>query len=129
MSDDIERRFQAITHKLWGDEMGEEIYQWIVTSRPPAFHAKLREVMVPIWEMDRVDLRTKILCSIAMFTATHKQEVEFFMKMAAHHEIPREEVEEILLLAGLEFGFPAAEMAIDILTRVYSEHEARSTAG
>ena len=125
MSDDLERRFRAITHKLWGEEGGEEIYQWIVTSRPPAFHAKLREVMVPIWEMDRVDLRTRILCSIAMFTATHKQEVEFFMKMAAHHGIPREEVEEILLLAGLEFGFPAAEMAIEILTRVYSEHEAR----
>ena len=125
MSDDLERRFEAICHKLWGSEQGGEIYDWIVTSRPPSFHAKLREVMVPIWEMDRVDLRTKIMCSIAMFTAQHKQEVEFFMKMAAHHRIPREEVEEILLLAGLECGFPAAEMAIDILVRVYAEHEAR----
>ena len=129
MSNDIERRFEAICHKLWGDEQGGEIYAWIVNSRPASFHARLREVMVPIWEMDRVELRTKILCSIAMFTARHMQEVEFFMKMAAHHGIPREEVEEILLLAGLEFGFPAAEMAIDILTRVYSEHEARFGAG
>ncbi len=129
MSGDLERRFQAICLKLWGDEQGGEIYDWIVSSRPPSFHASLRQVMVPIWEMDRVDLRTRILCSIAMFTAQHRQEVEFFMKMAAHHRIPREEVEEILLLAGLEFGFPAAEMAIDILTRVYAEHQARSGAG
>lgn len=125
MSNDLERRFQAICLKLWGDEQGGEIYEWIVSTRPPSFHARLREVMVPIWEMNRVHLRTKVLCSIAMFTAAHKQEVEFFMKMAAYHGIPREEVEEILLLAGLEFGFPAAEMAIDILTRVYAEHESR----
>lgn len=125
MSNDLETRFRAICLKLWGDEQGEEIYQWIRTSRPPFFHSKVREVMVPIWEMDGVELRTKILCSIAMFTAQHKQEVEFFMKMAAHHRIPQEEVEEILLLAGLECGFPAAEMAVDILARVYSEHEAR----
>ena len=125
MSNDLESRFRAICLKLWGDEQGEEIYEWIRTSRPPLFHSKVREVMVPIWEMNGVDLRTKILCSIAMFTAQHKQEVEFFMKMAAHHKIPREEVEEILLLVGLECGFPAAEMAVDILTRVYAEHEAR----
>ena len=125
MSNDLESRFRAICLKLWGDEQGEEIYQWIRTSRPAFFHSKVREVMAPIWEMDGVELRTKILCSIAMFTAQHKQEVEFFMKMAAHHRIPQEEVEEILLLAGLECGFPAAEMAVDILARVYSEHEAR----
>lgn len=129
MSNDLESRFRAICLKLWGSEEGSEIYDWIVTSRPASFHEKLREVMVPIWEMDRVDLRTKILCSIAMFTAQNKQEVEFFMKMAAHHRIPREDVEEILLLVGLESGFPNAEMAIDILTRVYSEHEARFGAG
>ena len=45
---------------------------------------------------------------------------EFFFKMAHVHKIPKEEVEEILLLTGLEAGFPNAEMAIEILERVYS---------
>ena len=46
-------------------------------------------------------------------------------KAAAHHRIPREHVEEIILMAGLEGGFPSAEMAITILMRVYEEHEAK----
>jgi len=119
---DLEKRFNAICRRLWGEDQGQEIYQWISDSRPPSFHEKLMGVMVPIWEMDRVDLRTKILCCIAAFTALHRREVEFFFKMAAHHGIPQEDVEEILLLTGLEAGFPTAEMAIEILTQVYSDY-------
>ena len=125
MSSDLEKRFRAITHKLWGAEEGEQIYQWILKSRPPSFHAKLIQVMVPVWELDKVDLKTKILCAIALFTGRHMREVEFFFKMAAHHKIPREHCEEILMLAGLEAGFPAAEMAIEILKKVYDEHAAK----
>jgi alkylhydroperoxidase/carboxymuconolactone decarboxylase family protein YurZ len=122
---DLARRFRAITHKLWGKEEGEQIHQWIVKTRPPSFHAKLIQVMVPVWELDKVDLKTKILCAIALFTGRHMREVEFFFKMAAHHKIPREHCEEILILAGLEAGFPAAEMAIEILKKVYDEHAAK----
>jgi len=117
---DLEARFKAVCLKLWGEQEGEAVYQWIRNERPPHFHRKLTEVMVPIWEMDRVELRTKILCCIAVFTAQHRHEVEFFMKMAAHHRIPQEEVEEILLLTGLEAGFPAAEMAIQYLRKAYA---------
>jgi alkylhydroperoxidase/carboxymuconolactone decarboxylase family protein YurZ len=120
---DLEQRFRTVCLRLWGEEQGEEVYAWIRDNRPPYFHAKLVEVMLPIWELNRVDLRTKILCCIAVFTAQHKQEVEFFIKMAKYHKIPREEVEEILLLTGLEAGFPTAEMAIQHLQRVYSADE------
>lgn len=118
---DLDARFRAICLRLWGTEQGEQVHRWIVDTRPPAFHRKLVEVMVPIWEMNRVDLRTKILCCIAVFTAQHKHEVEFFAKMAAFHGIPREDVEEILLLTGLEAGFPAAEMAIGYVSKAYAE--------
>ena len=130
---DLEQRFRTVCLRLWGEEQGEEVYAWIRDNRPPYFHAKLVEVMLPIWELNRVDLRTKILCCIAVFNtqvvilqidiAQHKQEVEFFIKMAKYHKIPREEVEEILLLTGLEAGFPTAEMAIQHLQRVYSADE------
>jgi hypothetical protein len=39
--------------------------------------------------------------------------------MAYAHKIPKSEVEEILLLVGLEFGFPNAEMTIGVLQEVY----------
>jgi len=124
----MEKRFQAITHKLWGKEDGEEVYQWIKATRPPAFHKKIVDVMVPIWELNKVELKTKILCGISLFAGTHKPEVEFFFKMAAHHGIPRSHVEEVLMLTGLEAGFPTAEMAIEILVKVYDEHAAKKRA-
>ncbi len=117
--DDIEIRFRAICLKLWGDQLGEDTFQWIKRSRPPYFHSLAMQVMTPIWEANRLDLRTKILCCIAVFTALHRTEVEFFMKMAVHHGIPQVEVEEVLLLTGLEAGFPTAEMAIQHMTNAY----------
>lgn len=119
MSDKMEERFHAICLRLWGAEEGEATYRWITETRPPFFHSLARQVMVPIWEMDRVDLRTKILCCIAVFTAQHRQEVEFFIKMAKSHGIPQGDVEEILLLTGLEAGMPSAEMAVQFLSKVY----------
>ena len=124
--EDLEARFKAIVLRLWGDEEGEEIYRWIIDSRPPYFHGMIVQVMVPMWEMNKVDLKTKILAMCACFTARHMQEVEFMFKAAAHHGIPREQVEEIVLLAGLEGGFPSAEMAIMLLTKVYEEHAAKN---
>lgn len=126
MSDTMEERFHAICLRLWGEKEGEATYQWITETRPPYFHSLARQVMVPIWEMNRVDLRTKILCCIAVFTAQHRQEVEFFIKMAASHGIPQEDVEEILLLTGLEAGMPSAEMAVQFLRKVY---DAQAAAG
>ena len=56
-------------------------------------------------EMDKVDMRTKILCRVAAFTALGRGEVEFFFKMAHVHKIPKEEVEVNPLLTGLESAF------------------------
>lgn len=116
----LEERFQAVCLKLWGKQDGREICEWIKSTRPPHFHSVAMQVMTPIWESERLDLRTRILCCIAIFTALNKSEVKFFMKMAAHHQIPREDVEEVLLLTGLEAGFPAAEMAVQLLVAAYS---------
>jgi len=118
----LEDRFRAVCLKLWGEQEGEDTFQWIRASRPPHFHSLAMQVMTPIWESDRLDLRTRILCCIAIFTALNRSEVKFFMKMAAHHQIPREEVEEVLLLTGLEAGFPTAEMAVQLLMSAYSTH-------
>ena len=57
--ENLDERYKNICLKLWGEEQGEEIHEWIITNRPVAFQRKLMEVMVPIWEMDKVDMRTK----------------------------------------------------------------------
>src|SRR5688500_9312312 len=103
----LEPRFRAILTKLWGPG-GDDSYEWMKKTRPAYFHDRLVEVMVPMWEMDRVELKTKILCCITLFVGLGKEEVRFFLKMAVHHGIPREQVEEMVIMAGLESGFPNA---------------------
>jgi alkylhydroperoxidase/carboxymuconolactone decarboxylase family protein YurZ len=115
-------RFKAICQKLWGPDKGDEIHDWIVSERPAHFQAMTMQVMVPIWEMDRVDIRTKILCCISLFVGLNRDEQRFFLMMAAHHGIPQDDIEEILLLIGLEAGFPTAEKAIGIVQDVYRQH-------
>jgi alkylhydroperoxidase/carboxymuconolactone decarboxylase family protein YurZ len=115
----LEPRFRAILTKLWGPG-GDDIYEWMKKTRPAYFHDRLVEVMVPMWEMDRVELKTKILCCITLFVGLGKEEVRFFLKMAVHHGIPREQVEEMVIMAGLESGFPNAEKAILIVQDEYA---------
>jgi alkylhydroperoxidase/carboxymuconolactone decarboxylase family protein YurZ len=121
---DLAARFKAICLHLWGPDKGEEIHAWIVSERPAHFHHMTMQVMVPIWEMNSVDIRTKILCCISLFVGLGRDEQRFFMLMAAHHGIPQSDIEEILLLIGLEAGFPTAEKAIGIVQEVYAEHAA-----
>ena len=113
--------FKEICLELWGEKRGVDIHKWIVENRSKEFHYKSMQVMVPIWQMKRVDLKTKIMCCISLFAGLSRDEVEFFMIMAANHGIAKEDIEEILLLIGLEAGFPTAEKAVMILQRVYTE--------
>lgn len=117
-------RFKAVCLRLWGPTKGEEIHSWILAERPAHFHQMTMQVMVPIWEMNSVDIRTKILCCMSLFVGMNRDEQRFFMLMAAHHGVTQAEIEEILLLIGLEAGFPTAEKAIGILQDVYAEHVA-----
>ena len=34
---ELQERFLAITHKLWGKEKGDEFHKWIVDNRPPYY--------------------------------------------------------------------------------------------
>jgi len=122
----MEERFNAVCLKLFGPEVGKSLEQWIRESRPRHFQEITAQVMVPVWEMDKVDLRTKILCCISLFTGLNRKEVKFFFQMAAYHGIPQEEVEEILLLTGLEAGFPTAENAVVLMKEAYEEQAAKS---
>lgn len=115
----LEERFRNLCLKLFGEAEGPAIYEWIKSTRTPVFHRVAAQVMLPVWELSRVDLRTKILCCIALFTGLHRDEVKFFVMMAKTHGIPEYELEEVILLTGLEAGFPTAEKAIQVVKEVY----------
>jgi alkylhydroperoxidase/carboxymuconolactone decarboxylase family protein YurZ len=118
--DDLEERFRKLCIHLFGPEEGPGVHTWIKSTRTPTFHRVAAQVMLPVWELSKVDLKTKILCCIALFTGLSRDEVKFFLMMAKAHDIPMEQVEEILLLTGLEAGFPTAEKAIQIMQEVYA---------
>lgn len=115
----LEERFKRLCLKLFGETEGPGVYEWIRSTRTPVFHRIAAQVMLPVWELSRVDLRTKILCCVALFTGLHRDEVKFFVMMAKAHGIPEYELEEVILLTGLEAGFPTAEKAIQVVKEVY----------
>ena len=103
--ENLDERYKKICLKLWGEEQGTEIHEWIITNRPVAFQRKLMEVMVPIWEMDKVDIRTKILCCVAAFTALGRGEVEFFLKWHMSIKYLKKRLKKSFCLRGLSQAF------------------------
>ena len=39
--ENLEERYKDICLKLWGEEQGAEIHEWIITNRPVAFQESL----------------------------------------------------------------------------------------
>lgn len=74
-----------------------------------------------IWDQTAVPLPTKILCAIALLAAAG-QDCGYFVRAGIVHGVTRRQVDEILLLAGLETGFPAATAARRRVEEAYREH-------
>ena len=110
--------------RLFGPDYGAELTAQI-DQGPTDFNAILMERISPtVWGMNRVELRTKLLCTIAVFTALNRDDIKYFIRAALHHGLTREEIEEVIMLAGLESGFPAATAARRRLNDAIDEHTA-----
>jgi alkylhydroperoxidase/carboxymuconolactone decarboxylase family protein YurZ len=110
--------------RIFGPDYGAELTKQI-DEGPTDFNAILMERISPvIWGLNRVDLRTKLFCTLAVFTALNRDDLKYFARAALHHGISREEMEEVILLAGLESGFPAATAARRRLNDAIAEHAA-----
>jgi len=105
--------------RIFGDDYGEELCSQLGEGD---FNQVLMCRIAPhVWDQDAVPLPSKILCAIALLTAAH-QDCRYFVRAAVHHGITRRQVEEILLLAGLESGFPAASVARRSVEQGYQDH-------
>jgi alkylhydroperoxidase/carboxymuconolactone decarboxylase family protein YurZ len=101
-------RARAMFVRVFGPEYGAELCGQLGEGY---FNEVLMCRIAPqIWEAGEVALPTKILCAIVLLAAVN-QDCSYFIRAAIYHGVPRRQVEEVLLLAGLEAGFPAAGVA------------------
>ena len=118
-------RGREMFHKIFGPDYGEELCKQLQDGE---FNQILMCRIAPeIWGLDSVDLKTKILCVIAVCTA-QKLDVGYFIRAGIFHGISRREMEHIMLLAGLESGFPAAGVARRQIDAAYAAHDKMMTA-
>ncbi|HCN32193.1 MAG TPA: hypothetical protein DIS83_03550 [Rhodobiaceae bacterium] len=113
-------RGRNMFHMVFGPDYGEELSKQLQDGE---FNKILMCRIAPeIWGLDSVDIRTKILCVIAVCTA-QKLDVEYFIRAGIYHEISRREMEHVMLLAGLEAGFPAAGIARRQIDAAFMAHD------
>lgn len=106
--------------RIFGPHYGAQLVKQLDESD---FNRRLMCRIAPeVWDLDEVDLRTKIMCAIAACTAAH-QNMKYFVRAALHHGITRTQIDEVILLAGLESGFPAAGVAKRLADEAFAEHQ------
>ena len=107
--------------RIFGPDYGAELCGQLEQND---FNRQLMTRIAPeVWDQDVVDLKTMILCAIGIITAA-RHDVGYFVRAGIHHGIKREEMEAVIMLAGLEAGFPSAGEARRRLDQAYSDHQA-----
>ena len=121
-------RARAMFHKIFGEAYGEALMAQL-TGEAADFNAIVMCRIGPeIWEPNELEIRSKVLCAVAIFAAMNREEIKYFIRAALHHGVTRKQIEEVLLLAGLESGFPNAAGAYKWLKEACAEHEAFTRA-
>lgn len=114
-------RARQMFRTVFGPDYGEELCTQLGDGE---FNQVLMCRIAPnIWLRDATPVTQKILCAIALCTAI-QQDIRYFVRAAIHHGITRAQIEDVLLLAGLEAGFPAAGVARRALQDACDQHQA-----
>jgi alkylhydroperoxidase/carboxymuconolactone decarboxylase family protein YurZ len=110
--------------RIFGPDYGAELAKQLYESASDFNDIVMGKIAPEIWGLREVDIPIKLLCCIAIFTALNRDEIKFFVRGAIYHGITRQQINEIILLAGLESGFPGANAAYRRANEAYAEHEA-----
>ena len=106
MTDD--RKWRDTFSRMFGPEYSARFIDELKTLSPD-FARIVGKFLVPeIWALDKVNLKTKILCAFAALAALGRPETRTFAYGAFTQGVSREELTEIILIIGIEAGFPAA---------------------
>jgi 4-carboxymuconolactone decarboxylase len=75
-----------------------------------------------VWMRDKLDIKIRMFVAIASLQTLGRAEVKFFMRGAFANGATREEIEEVLIVTGMEAGFPCAALAAQRLDEAEREH-------
>lgn len=117
-------RARAMFVRIFGPDFGTALMDQL-RGEAAEFNAIVMCRIGPeVWDLPKLDIRTKVMCAIAIFCVMNRPEIKFFIRAAIYHGFTRKEIEEVLMLAGLESGFPNAANAQKFVKEAYAEHEA-----
>ena len=115
-------RARAMFHKVFGAAYGEALMSQLQGEAADFNAIVMCRIGPEIWEPDALDIRSKVLCAIAIFVSMNRPEVKYFVRAALHHGCTRAQIDEVLLLAGVDSGFPNAAAAQKHVNEAFQEH-------
>lgn len=113
----------ALYQHLFGSAYGRHVYERVQTGQGDLVPYINTFVIREMWMRPGLDLKTKMLVAIGMFLALHREEVKFFVVGALVHGASRREIEEVVILAAVEAGFPAALRGSSWISEAIAEYQ------
>lgn len=110
---------------LFGPKLAKQ-YTDAYMTRPSSFREVVFGQIGPIiWHRDGLDFRTKLVAMVVIFATTGQApQFKSFARAALINGISQAEIEELMLLVGLETGMPRAADAIDWLAEAAEQQAA-----
>lgn len=117
-------RARAMFVRIFGPDYGEALMDQLRGEAADFNAIVMCRIGPEVWDLDELDIRSKVLCAIAIFCVMNRAEIKFFIRAAIHHGVTRKQIEEVIMLAGLESGFPNAANAQKYVKEAYADHAA-----
>lgn len=112
--------FRAVFGDVYGGYLARQLHEGAVGIN----RIVMTQIAPNIWERDGLPMKTRLFVAIATLATLARDDVKFFMRGALAQGATRQEIEEVLLVVGLETGFPAATRAARFLDDAEAEHAA-----
>lgn len=117
-------RGAAMFRTVFGDAYGGYLARQMHEGAVGINRVIMTQIAPTIWERDGLPIKTRLFVAISTLAALGRDDVKFFMRGALAQGASRAEIEEVLLVVGLETGFPAATRAARSLDEAEAEHRA-----
>jgi len=115
--------------KMFGPEYYETFIKEVDKLSPELSRIALNILTPEIWALNKMDLKTKILCAFSSLAALGRPETEVFAYGAFYHGVTLEQLTEIVLVVGVEAGFPAAMEAFKRVNNALERYDEMKRKG
>jgi 4-carboxymuconolactone decarboxylase len=109
--------------KMFGEEYSKVFLDHVDELSPEMTRIAMNVLTPEIWALENMDMRTKILCAFSSLAALARPETEVFAYGAFYHGVTMEELTDVILVIGIEAGFPAAMEAFKSANTAYQRYK------